>query len=1344
MSGTEKRSQASNGGAGGAAAGMSMPRPANRAGGANGAQGINFGTVDDQNAVMSSSPAARPSAGEHLQGGNPTAFGSVAAAAPAGGAAGGEKNIGFSGARGPPKKLDFQKLFQGGGAKPSGDGASAPGGANPAPGPAPGPQGAAPGGAAPQPAAPPSSGRPRGGGPKPRPGAPLGPGQMMMPPGNAQSPQSKPMGPMPGAPYAPWNAPMYPHVGYPMTPGGYQYMPQPWQGGYDMGGGPRSPMMGVPNAMSPRGAPAAPGTPGTGPATPSGGPAGGPAPGGAPPRPGMPPPRTSGSGQAQGTGTPSGFTMNAGARMFEPPKSRALRIVNPETQRELDLEQLRQETSSASQTSTPKAAPAAPAPPAAASPAKAASPAAQPTERAGTPNEHSRLKTQADFQQKVQRLKEEREKREAEEAAERERAKRAEEERVAAEKRAEEERLAAEKRAEEERLAAEKRAEEERLAAEKRAEEERVAAEKRAEEERVAAEKRAAEEKRAEEERATARDAAAARAEEAKPHADGKPETEAKDEPKEGEPKDAQPKDAQPKDAQPKEGEAKEGEAKEGDAEKPSGPTSIGSARVIDNLEGIAYPPSVQSPKMELNKEAQPGKYRYDRDFLLQFMSVYTEKPQDLPPLASIGMEASSRGGRRSSGAPGRGGMAMGGRGKTSEERFAAANAGMRGAFGASGPMGAFNTGARSQPLSRGGSGGALPSRETMGTGIPMGGRPKSNRGRQREGGRRENPPEKGGPTIPLDQVVPLANSENRWRPQSRDENAKADLPAQVERKVKSLLNKLTIEKFDSISDQIVGWANMSQNETDGRTLRQVIALVFEKAIDESAWSEMYAQLCAKIQVNISPEIKDEVLDQKEGKEYRGGYLFRKYLLTWCQGDFEKGWGAKSEEESAKKPDKEAEMLSDEYYEAQKQKRRGLGLVQFVGELFKLQMLQPRIMHTCIVRLLRTTTEPEEDEIESVCKLLSTVGYLLDSTSGNHKSRMDVYFKRIDDILQSPNISSRMRFMLMDVVDLRNNNWVSRHDTTAPKTIAEIHAEAAKQQQQKEAEKLHRFDSGPISRGGSRRGQQRGDSHDGWSTVGGGGGGQAPPPRSGRAGDLSAFGKGIDRPSGKAGGGGGPQSIFSKKNQGAKGGSGDESSNPPSRTSSTGNMFHLLNQGHDAPQAGGEEPQQRRRLQLQPRSKPLDKPAEGGEQGEISEEELKRKVGNDVKEYLAIRDLSEGVQSIQALPQQHRAKFVDALAAAVLDKKQDSVDAAGKLLGALREQSVVSTEELAQGFKEQVTMLDDTSMDAPSAYSFMAQLLVDSGLPRDRIEALANDMQGEGIKPPKDKLMAKVDDRLGA
>ena len=38
-------------------------------------------------------------------------------------------------------------------------------------------------------------------------------------------------------------------------------------------------------------------------------------------------------------------------------------------------------------------------------------------------------------------------------------------------------------------------------------------------------------------------------------------------------------------------------------------------------------------------------------------------------------------------------------------------------------------------------------------------------------------------------------------------------------------------------------------------------------------------------------------------------------------------------------------LYSDEYYAAQKAKRQSLGLIKFIGELFKLRMLTERIMH---------------------------------------------------------------------------------------------------------------------------------------------------------------------------------------------------------------------------------------------------------------------------------------------------------------------------------------------------------------------------------------------------------------
>ncbi|CAD6912941.1 unnamed protein product [Tilletia controversa] len=862
---------------------------------------------------------------------------------------------------------------------------------------------------------------------------------------------------------------------------------------------------------------------------------------------------------------------------------------------------------------------------------------------------------------------------------------------------------------------------------------------------------------------------------------------------------------------------------------------SLGSARRLHNLERVDYG-KMLSPKPELNEDAAPGKYRYDRDFLLQFMDVVKDKPPALPSLSALGMDNASiaampprtGSGRRASGivgGPGSAiraastglgimgpGSAFGGKGgappKTSEERFAAssmrpAGAGATGSFG-SGPMGAFNVGNRSQPLSRGGSGSnALPGRDD--------GRTKSTRGRQRDpnpsrgghGGIQVNPPDKGGPTIPLDQVVPLTSSENRWMPQASRSTVKADSPEMVQRKVKALLNKLTLEKFESISTQILEWANKSVNETDGRTLRQVIALIFEKATDEASFSEMYARLCQKIYGELNPAISDANLNDQSGAPVAGGLLFRKYLLNRCQEDFERGWAAReSSQEAAEKKkaedlakqernkaaeeeakaaaargeevkteEKDAELLSEEYYELAKAKRRGLGLVRFIGELCKKAMLTERIMHHCVKQLLANTTEPEEEDIESLCKLLTTVGQMMDSPK--YTGLMDIYFQRMHDIVDSGKINSRMRYMLVDVIELREKQkWIPRRAqaNTGPKTIAQVHEEAKAQAQAKEAEHLARSRGGPVSRGGSRRGQPRegygpgpgGPGGDGWATVGGGA--PAPPPPRAKAGDLSGFGS-ITRTSSKGPLFGGPSNVFGKKlNKGPS----EDGSTPPTRTNSSQNMFALLKDTEDTD--GTPTPVQetaeggRPKLKLAPRTLPLEDsnaPAAAGEGAEaeaegakdedegpaaMTDDEASKRIANDVKEFLEVKDVKSGVEGFTLLPVDRRSQAIAEFVDAAINKKEADVQNVTKLFHGLSEDSVVTEDQAADALKDTVTYLQDFEIDAPNAFTWIAGMLVALGLPRSRVEALAESMENEdnASPSPKEKLLAKFDERISA
>ena len=550
------------------------------------------------------------------------------------------------------------------------------------------------------------------------------------------------------------------------------------------------------------------------------------------------------------------------------------------------------------------------------------------------------------------------------------------------------------------------------------------------------------------------------------------------------------------------------------------GMQALKSARFLEIKEEARYPDGFKSPNPALNVSGTRKGRSYDKDFLLQFQPVFQEKPSvdwdqkvketlgpsDEPgsarpgsartPSTNMGRSASGRPGPQAmpsfGGAMGQfGNQPIGPRtippGTTSAERFAASQ------------QGAGRPGMGNMPMGRAPSQFGMPpqqvgmsrtnSLQTMahmgGPGSPRqpsgrGGKADSRRGNRNLSKKEEQEMAAKMPLTAHMELAPLEKSATGWKPTSLagpmappQHDISGNMPPDiVQRKVKAALNKMTPEKFDRISDQILEIAGQSKNETDGRTLRQVIQLTFEKACDEAHWAGMYAQFCHKMLTAMSADIRDETIKDKAGNPVVGGALFRKYLLNRCQEEFERGWQVnlpdKPEGES-----QEAALLSDEYYIAAAAKRRGLGLIQFIGQLYKLRMLTLRIMHECVMKLLNFEGDPDEAAVENLTTLLRSVGATMEEDEQGSKF-MDAYFERIDNVLlKNQALPSRPRFMILDLTDLRKAGWKGKNDSKGPKTIQQIHEEAEAAAAKAEAERQRLQQRGPP---GGRPPPGRGDT----------------------------------------------------------------------------------------------------------------------------------------------------------------------------------------------------------------------------------------------------------------------------
>jgi len=294
-------------------------------------------------------------------------------------------------------------------------------------------------------------------------------------------------------------------------------------------------------------------------------------------------------------------------------------------------------------------------------------------------------------------------------------------------------------------------------------------------------------------------------------------------------------------------------------------------------------------------------------------------------------------------------------------------------------------------------------------------------------------------------------------------------------------------------------------------------------------------------------------------------------------------------------------------------------------------------------------------------------------------------------------------------LELRERKWIARNASAGPATLAQIHEAAAKEKAAQEKESTQRIS---MSRGGSRRGGNREDhpQADGWTVN--------TTRASTRAGDLSQFGRisKAQQPTTF-----GPGSVFAGKKEIKR--------ESISRTNSSSNMFSML---ESAAQDKAPEQHQRKKLMLQPRTKPLEEltlpteesvtpsEEEAPALNEINEEAADAKIKEDVKELFSVRNLEEAEVYFSTLPPQYHHSLVNQLTSSAVESKEPDAKLVADLFTLAKSKGLCSPDAFEEGLTPTAEIIEDIAIDAPKAWTLFAIVVNGAELDEEHRTRLAS------------------------
>ena len=172
---------------------------------------------------------------------------------------------------------------------------------------------------------------------------------------------------------------------------------------------------------------------------------------------------------------------------------------------------------------------------------------------------------------------------------------------------------------------------------------------------------------------------------------------------------------------------------------------------------------------------------------------------------------------------------------------------------------------------------------------------------------------------------------------------------------------------------------------------------------------------------------------------------------------------------------------------------------------------------------------------------------------------------------------------------------------------------------------------------------------------------------------------------------------------------------------------------------------QRNRPALQPRFKTVEdaegapsnveskvNSSEDGTSPEMSDEDAKKNIAEDSKEFFSVRNLDEAEVYFSALPSQHHHKLVDKLVSTAVESKEADAQLVGNFFSRAASKELCSPAAFEDGFAPIAEIIDDIAIDAPMAFQLFAMMIEGAVFDEERRSRIAS----KSID--SDKLFAQI------